>query len=76
MSFFFGENFQIREETDFSKKAEFFQYISNLSYTALNGVKVKSEAEQTILNFLLTHTINGKQIRVKYEITGNLDEVS
>jgi DNA helicase-4 len=64
---YFGENYLIREEKDFSKKAEFFRYINNLSYTALNGVKVKSKAECAILNFLLTHTINGKQIRVQYE---------
>lgn len=64
---FFGENYLIREETDFSKKEEYYEHISNLSYTALNGVKVKSEAERTILNFLLTHTINGKAIRVNYE---------
>ena len=64
---FFGKNFVIKEETDFSKKAEYYQYMSNLSYTALNGIKVKSEAERTILNFLLTHTINGKAIQVKYE---------
>jgi len=64
---FFGENFLVQEETDFSKKKDFYEYISNLSYTALNGVKVKSEAERAILNFLLTHTINGKLIRVKYE---------
>ena len=64
---FFGEVEPIRNETDFSKKAEFFQYMSNLSYTALNGVKVKSWAERAIYNFLLTHTINGKAIGVKYE---------
>jgi len=64
---FFRETDPIRNETDFSKKAEYYQYMSSLSYTALNGEKVKSEAERTIYNFLLTHTINGKAIRVKYE---------
>ena len=52
---------------DFSKKEEYYQYMQNLSYTALNGTKVKSEAERTILNFLLTHAINGKDIRGTYE---------
>ena len=65
--FFFGDNFLIKSETDFSKKEEYYQYMQNLSYTALNGTKVKSEAEQTILNFLLTHTINGREIRGIYE---------
>ena len=64
---FFGDNFLIEEESDFPKKEEYFRYLRNLSYTALNGTKVKSEAERTILNFLLTHTINGKHILVKYE---------
>ncbi len=64
---FFGDNFIIKSETDFSKKEEYYHYMQNLSYTALNGTKVKSEAERTILNFLLTHTINGKDIRGTYE---------
>ena len=58
---YFGDNFQIKEEMDFSKKEEYFRYMQNLSYTALNGIKVKSEAERTILNYLLTHTINQKR---------------
>ncbi|MGA2912558.1 MAG: UvrD-helicase domain-containing protein [Methanoregula sp.] len=68
---FFGDNFIIKAETDFSKKEEFYQYMQNLSYTALNGTKVKSEAERTILNFLLTHAINGKDIRGTYESPAN-----
>jgi DNA helicase IV len=64
---FFGDNFLIKSEMDFSKKEEYYQYMQNLSYTALNGTKVKSEAERTILNFLLTHTINGRDIRGIYE---------
>ena len=64
---FFGDNFLIKDETDFSKKEEYYQYMQNLSYTALNGTKVKSEAERTILNFLLTHTINGRNINGIYE---------
>jgi len=64
---FFGSKNLIKTEIDFSKKAEYYQYLSNLSYTALNGVSVKSEAECTILNYFLTHTINGKHIQVVYE---------
>jgi DNA helicase IV len=64
---FFGDNFLIKGEMDFSKKEEYYRYIRNLSYTALNGTQVKSEAERTILNFLLTHTINGRDIRGIYE---------
>ncbi|MDO9035511.1 MAG: UvrD-helicase domain-containing protein [Methanoregula sp.] len=64
---YFGDNFHIKEDMDFSKKEEYFRYMQNLSYTALNGIKVKSEAERTILNYLLTHTINQREIRGIYE---------
>ena len=72
---FFGENFQIREETDFSKKAEFFQYISNLSYTALNGVKVKSEAERYYPQFSSYPHHQWKTDPCKVRVTSNMDEI-
>ena len=65
--YFFGDNFRIKEEKNFTKKEEFCHYMQNLSYTALDGTKVKSEAERTILNFFLTHTINQKAIHCTYE---------
>ncbi|MCX9026014.1 MAG: UvrD-helicase domain-containing protein [Candidatus Methanoperedens sp.] len=64
---YFGDNEQIKQESDFEKKDEWYQYMQNLVYTALNGTKVKSEGERTILNFLFTHKINGKYIKVLYE---------
>ena len=57
----------LHKETDFKEKKDFYEYMRGLSYTALNGVVVKSGAERSILNFLLTHTINGEEISVEYE---------
>ncbi|MCZ7406697.1 MAG: UvrD-helicase domain-containing protein [Candidatus Methanoperedens sp.] len=64
---YFGDDELIKQESDFEKKDEWYQYMQNLAYTALNGTKVKSEGERTILNFLFTHKINGKYIKVLYE---------
>lgn len=56
-----------KTEADFTKKQEYYQYMRSLTYTALDGVKVKSDAERRILNFFLTHTINGEPIHIIYE---------
>ncbi len=64
---YFGDNELIKHASDFEKKDEWYQYMRNLTYTALDGTKVKSEGERTILNFLFTHEINGKYIKVLYE---------
>ncbi len=64
---YFGDDELIKQESDFEKKDEWYQYMRNLAYTALNGTKVKSEGERTILNFLFTHKINEKYIKVLYE---------
>jgi len=64
---YFGDDELIKQESDFEKKDEWYQYMQNLTYTALNGTKVKSEGERTILNFLFTHKINGKYVKVLYE---------
>jgi DNA helicase IV len=53
----------IKQETDFKKKEEFYNYQRSLTYTALDGTKVKSEAEREILNFFLMHKLNGKEIK-------------
>jgi len=57
----------LHDEVDFEEKKDFYEYMRGLTYTALNGVIVKSEAERNILNFLLTHAINGEEISVEYE---------
>jgi len=57
----------LQNEVDFEERKDFYEYMRGLTYTALNGVVVKSEAERSILNFLLTHAINGEEISVEYE---------
>ena len=56
-----------KSETDFDTQREFFDYMSILRYTALDGTKVKSEAEQAILNFFFKNKLNGEKINIKYE---------
>jgi DNA helicase-4 len=56
-----------KQRTDFETKEEYFEYMRNQSYAALNGTKVKSEAEKAIMNFFLTHRLNGKEIKIQYE---------
>jgi len=63
----YGDNEIIREEADFEKKEEYFQYQRELTYTALDGTKVKSETERAIINFFLVHNLNGTKIKVLYE---------
>lgn len=63
----YGDEEIIKHETDFDKKEEFYNYQRSLTYTALDGTKVKSEAEREILNFFLMHKLNGKEIKVIYE---------
>lgn len=63
----YGDDQIIKEEADFEKKEEFYNYQRNLNYTALDGTKVKSESEREILNFFLMHNLNGKKINVIYE---------
>jgi DNA helicase-4 len=66
LAFRFGDIAE-KDETGFSDKTEFYTYMNSLEYTALNGVKVKSKAERDILNFFLTHKLNGYPITVLYE---------
>jgi len=54
-------------ETDFETKEKQYKYMRELRYTALNGVKVKSEAERDILNFFITHNFKGKKVNIGYE---------
>ncbi|MBP9854901.1 MAG: UvrD-helicase domain-containing protein [Candidatus Omnitrophica bacterium] len=57
----------IKEETDFTIKEDYYKYIRELRYTALDGTKVKSKAEREILNFFITHTLNGDKVKILYE---------
>lgn len=63
----YGDEEVIKHEADFKKKEEFYNYQRSLTYTALDGTKVKSEAETEILNFFLMNKLNGKEIKVIYE---------
>ena len=63
----YGDGQIIKEEADFEKKEESYNYQRSLTYTALDGTKVKSESEREILNFFLMHNLNGKRVNVVYE---------
>ena len=63
----YGDEEVIKQKADFEKKEEFYNYQRNLTYTALDGTKVKNEAERETLNFFLMHKLNGKEIKVIYE---------
>ncbi|WP_410509498.1 UvrD-helicase domain-containing protein [Methanosarcina hadiensis] len=63
----YHDNAVIKSQEDFEKKEEFYKYMANLTYTALDGTEVKSEAERAILNFFISHNLNGERIRILYE---------
>jgi DNA helicase-4 len=63
----YGEDEIIKNVADFETKEAFYKYQRNLTYTALDGTKVKSEAEREILNFFLMHKLNGNKIKIVYE---------
>lgn len=63
----YGDNEIIKEEADFKRKEEYYNYQRSLTYTALDGTKVKSESERTIINFFLMHNLNGNKIKCVYE---------
>ncbi|MEW6533995.1 MAG: UvrD-helicase domain-containing protein [Candidatus Auribacterota bacterium] len=67
----YGDEEVIKQEADFEKKEEFYNYQRNLTYTALDGTKVKSEAEREILNFFLMNKLNGNEIKAIYENPAN-----
>lgn len=66
MKYYGDENIE-QTETDFKTKEDHYKYMRELRYTALNGVKVKSEAERDILNFFITHNFKGKRVNIEYE---------
>ncbi len=55
------------EKEDEKAKDEALSYAKERTYYALNKIKVKSRAEKEIMDFFLTHKLNGKTIAVKYE---------
>jgi DNA helicase-4 len=57
----------IMKKTDFETMKDYYRHMRRLTYTALDGTKVKSEAERDILNFFITHKLNGKNIKILYE---------
>lgn len=63
----YGNNEKAKPETAFEEKEEYYKYMRNLTYTALDGTKVKSEAERAIINFFITHDLNESKIRILYE---------
>jgi DNA helicase IV len=52
--------------TDPDKKAV-VSYAMERKHTAIDGTKVNSYAEKEIMDYLLTHKVNGNPIEVKYE---------
>jgi DNA helicase IV len=64
---YYADDEIVKEEADFGTKEDYYKYVRELTYTALDGTKVKSEAEREILNFFITHNIDGEKIKVLYE---------
>jgi DNA helicase-4 len=64
---FYHHNEIVKSQEDFEEREEFYKYMMNLTYTALDGTKVKSEAERAILNFFLSHNLDGQRIKIFYE---------
>jgi DNA helicase-4 len=65
------EPFVHKTEADFETKEEYYRYQNNLSYMTLKGIPVKSEAEKEIMNFFLSHRINGRDVKIEYERRAN-----
>jgi len=63
-----GSEEKILDMADFQIKREFYEYQKNLKIKTLNGKEVKSLAERDIMNFFLTHKLNGKYIDIDYEV--------
>jgi DNA helicase-4 len=48
-------------------KDEAFAYAQERTYCSIDHTRVNSQAEKEIMDFFLTHRLNGKPIEVKYE---------
>jgi DNA helicase-4 len=56
------------EKATASDKKAVVSYAMERKYTAIDGTKVNSCAEKEIMDYLLTHKVNGNLIEVKYEL--------
>ena len=63
----YGDDEVIKKEVDFKTKEEYYRYMHNLTYTTLDGTKVKSEAERAIMNFFINRNLDGKKVKILYE---------
>ncbi|WP_094227761.1 UvrD-helicase domain-containing protein [Methanolobus psychrotolerans] len=63
----YGDSEVRKSKSDFDEKKAYYEYMRNLTYKALDGTIVKSEAEREILNFFITHDLNGRRMKVLYE---------
>ena len=64
----------IEEKTEFAseeEKEEFYQYMRSLRWRTLDSTEVKSVAERDIMNFFLSHKVNGEDIKILYEEPAN-----
>jgi len=60
----------VEEKTEFAtdkEKEDFYEFMRNLRWRTLDNTEVKSIAERDIMNFFLTHKINGEDIKILYE---------
>jgi DNA helicase IV len=55
------------EKATESEKKAVVSYAMERKYAAIDGTKVNSYAEKEIMDYLLTHKVNGNPIEVKYE---------
>lgn len=62
-----GNEDKIKKEAEFKTKESFYKYQKELELKTLNDTTVKSIGEQEIMNFFLTHKINGEDINIFYE---------
>ncbi|MFH1770329.1 MAG: UvrD-helicase domain-containing protein [archaeon] len=64
----YGDDFVIKDRTDFETKEEFHKYMQGLKYTALDGQIVDSVPEREILNFFVINNVNGKQLKLLHAL--------
>lgn len=62
-----GNEEKFKEEADFKTKEDYYEYKRKLKLVTLDNHEVKSQGEQDIMNFFITHMLNGKDIKIIYE---------
>ncbi len=65
---YIGSEDTLLEIPDFKTKEENYNYRINQKIKTLNGWEVRSPAERDIMNFFLSHKLDGEDIEIKYEI--------